>query len=109
MVRIGDCVFFDHGVVDPPTLAAFSSRRAFIYTLEIVAQVIAQVALAHFLTSAFVAFVDNEAGKFALTKGYGKDFAINGILAAYWALAAAQGRPGLGPALRAGLLEGQRQ
>ena len=68
VVRLGDRVFFDHGVVDANTVAAFASRRAFIYLLEIVAQVMAQAALARFLPPAFVAFIDNEAGRFALAK-----------------------------------------
>jgi hypothetical protein len=91
LALIGDRVFYDHGVVDAQTISAFASRRAFIYLLEIVAQVMAQVALARFLPPAFVAFIDNEAGRFALAKGYGRDQSVNGVLAAYWALAARQG------------------
>jgi hypothetical protein len=86
VARLGDRVFFDHGVVDATTLEAFASRRAFIYMLEVLAQIVAQVAVANFLP--FVAFVDNEAGKFALNKGYGRDPAVNGLLAMYWSLAA---------------------
>ena len=88
VVRLGDRVFYDHGVVDAATLEAFASRKAFIYMLEVLAQIIAQVVLARFLPPAFVAFVDNEAGKFALNKGYGRDPAVNGLLAMYWCLAA---------------------
>ena len=91
VVRLGDRVFFDHGVVDARTIAAVASHRAFIYLLEIVAQVMAQVALARFLPPAFVAVIDNEAGRFALANGYGRDSSVNGVLAAYWALAALQG------------------
>jgi hypothetical protein len=91
VVRLGGRVFYDHGVVDATTISAFASRRAFIYLLEIVAQVMAQVALARFLPPSFVAFIDNEAGRFALAKGYGRDMSVNGVLAAYWALAAMQG------------------
>ena len=35
-----------------------------------------------------MAFIDNVAGQFALMKGYGRDPAVNGILAAFWGLAA---------------------
>ena len=36
----------------------------------------------------WIAFIDNVAGQCALTKGYGKDPAVNGILTAFWSLAA---------------------
>ena len=35
-----------------------------------------------------LAFIDNVAGQWALTKGYGKDPAVNGVLAAFWSTAA---------------------
>ena len=43
------------------------------------------------LPTAIIAFIDNTAGQAALTKGYGKDGAVNGMIAAFWSLAAHQG------------------
>ena len=64
------------------------SRRAFIYALQMVAQIIALTAFGPILPTTWVAFIDNVAGQFALMKGYGKDMAVNGILAAFWGMAA---------------------
>ena len=41
VLRLGGAVFFDHGVVPPWFLQKFASRRAFIYMLEIFAQMVA--------------------------------------------------------------------
>ena len=78
-------MFFDHGVVPPWFLQKFSARRAFIYMLEIFAQMVAFVAFSSQLPGAVTAFIDNTAGQAALTKGYGS------LLAAFWAMAAKQG------------------
>ena len=91
VLRLGGAVFYDHGVVPPWFLRKFESRRAFIYMLEIFAQVAALAAFATHLPSTVTAFIDNTAGQAALSKGYGKDPAMNGMLAAFWALAARQG------------------
>ncbi|CAE7894876.1 unnamed protein product [Symbiodinium necroappetens] len=58
---------------------------------EVFAQVAALAAFATHLQGAVTAFIDNTAGQAALSKGYGKDPAMNGMLAAFWALAARQG------------------
>ena len=91
VLRLGGVVFYDHGVVPPWFLRKFESRRAFIYMLEVFAQVAALAAFATHLPGAVTAFIDNTAGQAALSKGYGKDPAMNGMLAAFWALAARQG------------------
>ena len=52
------------------------------------AQVIALTALSPVLPPTWLAFLDNVAGQFALIKGYDKDPAVKGILAAFWTLAA---------------------
>ena len=36
------------------------------------------------LQTSFIAFVDNEAAKFALIAGYGSDECINNILSLFW-------------------------
>ena len=57
-------------------LGPLAARKAFIYVLEIVAQVLPLVTFARRLSPCWVAFVDNAAGQFALVKGYGKDPAV---------------------------------
>ena len=91
VLRIGDRVFYDHGVVPPWFVKLFSARRAYIYMLEVFAQIIAFAAFAQLMPPTVVAFIDNTAGQAALTKGYGKDAAINGMISAFWNLAARQG------------------
>ena len=76
------------GTVDEEHLAAFTTRKAFIYALEILAQVIAATAFGGRLPAMWVALIDNTAGQAALLKGYGRDLAVNGVLAAFWATAA---------------------
>ena len=75
-----------HLTASPPACSSTSPPAAPSSTAS--AQVLAAVLFADFLPSHFIAFVDNEAGKFALRKGYGKDLAVNGILAAFWGSAA---------------------
>ena len=64
----------------------FASRRAFMYVLELLAQVLPVITFARRLPLHWLAFIDNVAGQFALMKGYGRDPAVNGILAAFWGL-----------------------
>ncbi|CAE7420961.1 PUB3 [Symbiodinium microadriaticum] len=68
-------VFYDYGVVKPEHLAPFAARKAFIYVLEIVAQVLPLVTFARRLSPFWIAFIDN-------------DISVNGILASFWGLAA---------------------
>ena len=89
VVRVGDHTWFDHGCIPQRALKHLPSRGAFIYCLEVAAHALAAVLLAGYLPSHLVAFVDNEAGKFALRK-CGTDLAVNGILAAFWGLAASR-------------------
>lgn len=81
-------VLYDYGQVRQDLLTALVSRKAFIYGLEIAAQIVALTAFCHELPTHWLAFIDNTAGQFALHKGYGKDTAVNGMLAAFWTLAA---------------------
>ena len=59
--------------------------------LEVFAQIIAFAAFAKLMPPTIVAFIDNTAGQAALTKGYGKDAAVNGMISAFWTLAARRG------------------
>ena len=62
----------------------FSSRRAYIYMLEIIAQVLPFFALRELLYHDIILFVDNEPARHALVKGYSKDSAANKLLQAAW-------------------------
>ena len=52
---------------------------------------IALAAFGRWVPTAWIAFIDNVAGQCALSKGYGRDTAVNGILTTFWALAARRG------------------
>ncbi|CAE7863082.1 eIF3-S7, partial [Symbiodinium necroappetens] len=54
-------------------------------------KIIAFAAFAKMMPPTIVAFIDNTAGQAALTKGYGKDTAVNGMISAFWTLAARRG------------------
>jgi len=91
VLRIGDRVYYDHGVVPTWFVQLFSARKAYIYMLEVFAQLAAFATFAAILPPSIIAFIDNTAGQAALSKGYGKDPAINGMISAFWSLAAHQG------------------
>ena len=69
----------------------FVSRKAFIYMMEILAAVVAVVFMQGELPPYFIMFVDNQAGKSALQKGYGNDPPVNAIITAFWALVSKRG------------------
>ena len=52
MVRVGAETYYDYGQAPASFLVEFGSRRAFIYVLEIVAQVLALTTLARRLPEA---------------------------------------------------------
>ena len=83
VLRLGSEVYYDYAEVPAEVLRAFVTRKAFIYALEVVAQVIALAAFGRWIPSAWIAFIDNVAGQCALSKGYGRDSAVNGILTIY--------------------------
>ena len=58
--------YYDYGQAPASFLVEFGSRRAFIYVLEIVAQVLALTTLARRLPERWLAFIDNVAGQWAL-------------------------------------------
>ena len=88
---MGGQVFYDHGTIPEHLLKHFASRKAFIYALEVIAQVVAACTFARRLPVHWVAFVDNEAGRIALLKGFGRDPGVNALIATFWSLAAKQG------------------
>ena len=60
VLRLGGAVFYDHGVVPPWFFRSkFESRQAFIYMLEIFAQVVVLAAFSTHLPGAVTAFIDN--------------------------------------------------
>ena len=66
-------------------LAAYGKRRAFIYFLESFAQVAAVAFAAHMGIPRITCYIDNEAARCALTKGYGRDDAVNSMISMFWA------------------------
>lgn len=76
--------FCIRGEVPPQVVAKFCSRKAYIYFLETWAQVVTSLAFGNLLGSQYAAFVDNEASKYALIKGFGRDEAINSLIGMYW-------------------------
>ncbi|CAE7231016.1 unnamed protein product [Symbiodinium sp. CCMP2592] len=62
----------------------FCSRRAYIYMLEIIAQVLPLYALTSQLHRDVILFVDNEPARHALVKGYSRDSNANKLLQTAW-------------------------
>ena len=91
VVRSNSTIRFAHGTVPHDVLALFTSRRAYIYCLEIMGQILASVTCIDVLPAVWVGFCDNTAGRSALVRGYGRDASINNLLACFWALAKLQG------------------
>ena len=87
VTRTPNGIFFGYGSVPTALLRLLSSRRAYIYALEIFAQVIAAVTCCRYLPQYWVSSCDNVAGKSALSLGYGRDRAINNMIAFFWAVA----------------------
>ena len=90
IVRVGARITYGHGVVTRKLLQRFTSRRAFIYFLEIYAQLLAFVAHLDDLPHYWISFIDNSSGLAALQKGYGRDPAVNLLLTLFWAMASEQ-------------------
>ena len=62
----------------------FSSRRAYIFMLEVVAQLVPLLVLREELPSHQLLFVDNEPARHALTKGFTNDANMNKLLQVAW-------------------------
>jgi len=80
---------FAHGEIPGGFLKVFAQRKAYIFVLEALAQCIPLWALHSLLAGPYWAFVDNDAARHALAKGYSGNLAANTIVSAFWATAAA--------------------
>ena len=74
------------GTVPEAVTKAFSPTLAYIYFLETLAQIIPLTVLHDLLTDEYLSFVDNEASKHALIKGYSGCTPVNNLIAATWRL-----------------------
>eukprot|EP00435_Cladocopium_sp_Y103_P069238 s392_g33.t1 len=77
---------YDHGTVPLDFVKLFTTRRAYIFMLEILAALIGVCTVCTELPRFLIFFIDNMAGKFALAKGYGKCPAVNMLVTAFWLL-----------------------
>ncbi|CAE7455635.1 setd6 [Symbiodinium necroappetens] len=89
VVRTGTLVRYAHWEVPAALLQRFSSCKAFIYALEIMAQIVAAITTWRDLPVLWVGFCDNSAGRAALSRGYSKETSLNHLLAFFWSVAAA--------------------
>ncbi len=89
--RLDGETVFGFGRVPPYVLKESCGRRAFIYFLEVAAQLFALTLLRSTANSRIISWIDNRAGLFALTKGYGRDANVNCLLGLFWRLATHQG------------------
>eukprot|EP00435_Cladocopium_sp_Y103_P058746 s29_g20.t1 len=77
--------FYANGSIPGHMLGRFTERNAFIYALEIMAQMIAIITTRHLLENSSIwCWIDNEPGRTALRKGCGRDRKVNRLLAALW-------------------------
>eukprot|EP00435_Cladocopium_sp_Y103_P013637 s2457_g3.t1 len=82
---------FAAGRVPSSLLWKFCTRKAYIYFLEVLAQLIAFLSCTGLPSKLLTSFIDNTAGFFALRKGYCKDQAICNMIALCWRVIAALG------------------
>ena len=80
--------FFFSGTAPDYITRLFTPTAAYIYFLETLAQVIPLVVGQHWLSEYYLSFVDNEASKHALIKGFGGNGPVNNLVAACWHTAA---------------------
>ena len=86
VLRLGGQAVFAYGRVPPRIIQKFCSRKAYIYFLEIVTQIIALSYFRDHLPNLVVSFIDNQPGKHALLKGFGRETAVNNLLTMVWRL-----------------------
>ena len=89
--RAGSDITAGHGDVPADIVSCFSSRKAYIFFLEVNAQLLALLANRGRLDLFWVCFIDNTAGLAALAKGFSKESAVNNLLAFFWCLCAELG------------------
>ena len=88
VIRPRDRVVYAFDRVPPHILRLFCSCRAFIFFLEVFAQVVSIVFFRDVLGKFWIAWIDNTAGRNALHRGFGRDPVINNLLCFAWMLLA---------------------
>ena len=88
---IGKVTLASHGVIPPSVLQPYSKRRAFIYVLELMAPIIAIISVHRSMSPFALLWIDNKAGLAALSRGYGRDVAVNNMLSFFWCFLARAG------------------
>lgn len=83
--------FYAFGKAPQALLRKYCKRKAFIYFLEMLAPILVVASCHRMMTPFVVSFIDNQSGLAAISKGYGSDPAINGIIAFFWSLMSALG------------------
>ena len=91
VIRFGQKTWYSAGRVPPWLLKLYCSRRAYIYFLEICAQLVAFVVAKDLPSTLLLSYIDNAPGLFALRKGFCKDVAICNVVAITWRLIARLG------------------
>ena len=76
------------GAVPADVVSKYGSRKAYIFFLEVNAQVLALLANRENMGPFWVGFIDNQAGKAALSRGFTADPCINNLLCFFWSLCA---------------------
>eukprot|EP00438_Fugacium_kawagutii_P022680 Skav224904 [mRNA] locus=scaffold1112:436912:441234:- [translate_table: standard] len=79
--------YYSFGRIPQNLTKHFTTRNAFIYAFEIIAQILPLVSCRLWIPPAVWCWCDNQAGKAALQKGYGKDKKINHLLSMFWSYA----------------------
>jgi hypothetical protein len=73
-----------YGTIPSDLVEIYCQTQAYIYFLEIIAQIIPAIMRPDLVKGHYMSFVDNEAAKHALIKGYGKIDEINNLASAFW-------------------------
>jgi hypothetical protein len=84
-------ITFAYGRAPDSLVRKFCRRKAYIYFLEVLAQLICMLVHKDLLPQFWIACCDNSAGASALTKGYsttGNDGAMNNLLSLIWTMIA---------------------
>jgi hypothetical protein len=89
--RVNNHVTFALGRAPEHLIRAYCPGGAYIYFLELLAQLLNLLLNVGHVPERFVAFCDNSAGQSALVKGYGSDARINNLISIYWAVVAHRG------------------
>ena len=84
LVKTGDVVSAAHGRVPAEIFRLFSSRKAYIFFLDVNAQILALLANRERLSRFWACFIDNSAGLAALSRGFSREPAINHLFAFFW-------------------------